>query len=137
MSNLVLSTAIRTALANAIKTAIDAGSGSGVIKFYTGTMPVAGAAITSQTLIATCTLSDPCGTVTNGVLTLSSITDDSAADNTGTMTFARLLDSDNNFVADCSVGVSGSGAVLIFNTTSVIAGGIVRVTGLVLTVGNS
>jgi hypothetical protein len=137
MSNLVLATAIRTARATAIKTAIDAGSGVGKIKFYTTPMPTAGATITTQTLIATCDLSDPCGTVSGGVLTLSAVSDDMAADNTGTITFARILDSDDNFVADATVGVTGSGAVFILNTVAVIAGGIVRITSVVLTEGNS
>src|SRR5574343_659353 len=120
---LVLATAIRTARMEQIKTAIDAGGSAGKIQWYSSPMPSSGEAITSQTLLGTCVLSYPCGTVSNGVLTFNSITDDNSADATGTIAFGRVLDSNNNFVFDGSAGVSGE--VFNFNTLSVQSCGVI------------
>jgi len=128
MSNLVrLGLAARNARATAIRDLLDAGSGPGKLLCYAGTVPATGAAITTQTLLGTATLSDPCGTVSAGTLTFSAITGDSSADATGTVTFVRALDSANNFVADLDAGVTGSGQAVIFNSTSIITGGAINV----------
>lgn len=125
LTGLSLSPSIRTARMEALKNAIDAGNSSGKILFYTNPLPVTtGEAITTQTLLGTLTFSDPCGVVSNGVLTLSPASDELNAPNTGTIAFGRVLDSDDNFVFD---GIAGtSGAVFNFNTLSVVTGGIVR-----------
>lgn len=128
---------IRNDRLTVIKAAIDAGSGAGEVHFYTTPLPTTtGAAITTQTLLATCALSDPCGSVSNAVLTFDVIADDLAADATGTVAFGRIVDSAGNFVADGDAGIAGSGAVFIFNTLSFIAGGAVRITGAAITEGN-
>lgn len=119
----------------AIKDAIDGGSGAGTLKIYDGTRPATGG--TATTLLGTLTFSDPCGTVSSGVLTFSAITADSSADATGTATWARIADSAGTFVADISVGISGSGAELILNTTSIVAGGPISVSSATLTEGNA
>lgn len=129
-------TTIRNGWLDDIATAIDAGSGAGKIKFYSGTRPATGAAITDQTLLGTVTCSDPCaGSAASGVLTFSAFTDDSDADATGTATWARITDSDDTFVCDCSVGTSGEDINL--NSTSITAGGIIRVSSGTLTAGNA
>ena len=85
-------TAVKNSALTTIKDAIDAGSGAGTIKFYTGTQPASPAdAITSQVLLGTLTFSDPCGSVSAGALTMSAITQDSSADATGTATWRALL----------------------------------------------
>jgi hypothetical protein len=93
-------TTVRSNRMTQVLNAIDAGAGAGTVKVYSGTVPAnVGTAITDQTLLATLTLSDPCGSVSNGVLTFSAITEDSSGDANGTPTFARLADSDGNNVA--------------------------------------
>jgi len=135
--SLKLPLSIRNARLADIKNPIDAGSGAGEIRFYTLPLPATtGAAITSQTLLATCALSDPCGTISNAVLSFDVISDDLAADATGTVAFGRFVDSDGNFVADGDVGLSGSDAVFIFNTLSFVAGGAVQITSAAITEGN-
>lgn len=124
---------IRNAWLTAIANAIDAGSAGGKIKFYDGTRPATGG--TATTLLGTVTCDTTCGTVSNGVLTFGSLTEDSSADATGTATWARLTDSDDNFVCDCSVGTSG--ADINLNSTSITAGGIIRITSGTLTAGNA
>jgi hypothetical protein len=115
--------------------AIDAGAGAGTVKVYSGTVPAnVGTAITDQTLLATLTLSDPCGSVSNGVLTFSAITEDSSGDANGTPTFARIADSAGNNVAQVTAGV-GSGE-LNFGA-AIVAGQPVQISSFVITEGNA
>ena len=141
-----LSTTARNNRITVIKTLLDAGSTAGSVKFYTEPMPSACEAITTQTLIATCILSKPCGTASGGTLTFDTIADDIVIDNTGIIAFGRFLDSDNNVVADIDAGmlviVDGTptlqpaGAGIIFNQTHAIAGGVAHVISAVLTDNN-
>jgi hypothetical protein len=126
-------TTIRNARLTVIRDAIDAGAGAGLLRIYNGTKPAAGGAAT--TLLAQLTLSDPCGTVSAGVLTFSAITNDASADATGTATWARFVDSDGNWCADGTVGTSGADVNL--NTTSIVAGQTVGITSAAITEGNS
>jgi len=129
-----LSTTARNARLTALITAIDAGSGPGVLSIYSGTRPATGG--TATTLLAELTLSDPCGTVSGGVLTFNAITQDSSANASGTASWARIVDSDAAFVLDLGVGTAGSGMEIILNTTTIVAGGPVGITSASLTEGN-
>lgn len=126
-------TSIRSAWVQVIANAIDAGSAGGKIKFYGGTRPTTGG--TATTLLGTVTCSSICGTVSNGILTFAAFTEDSNAAATGTTTWARITDSDDNFVCDCSVGTSG--ADINLNSTAITTGGIIRITSGTLTAGNA
>lgn len=128
-------TTVRSNRMTQVLNAIDAGAGAGTVKVYSGTVPAnVGTAITDQTLLATLTLSDPCGSVSNGVLTFSAITEDSSGDANGTPTFARLADSDGNNVAQVTAGV-GSGD-LNFGA-AIVAGQPVQISSFVITEGNA
>lgn len=128
-----ISTAARNALAAAIAVLLDAGSGPGTIKLYTGTKPAGpGTAVTTQTLLGTLTLSDPAfGSPSNGVVAAGTIIGDSTADATGTATWFRAADSNGLAVIDGTVGTSG--AELILDTTSIIAGGAIVVESWTIT----
>jgi len=127
-------TTVRSNRMTQVLNAIDAGAGPGTVKVYSGTVPAnVGTAITDQTLLATLTLSYPCGSVSNGVLTFSAITEDSSGDANGTPTFARLADSDGNDVAQVTAGV-GSGN-LNFGA-AIVAGQPVQISSFVITEGN-
>ena len=129
------STAVRSARMTAVLNAIDAGSGPGTITVYDGTRPATGASITTQTALVVGTLSDPCGTVTNGVITFSAITwADVIAD--GTATWARVRDSDDNFVLDMSAGDIGT-EDLVFNSAALVTGSPIEDNGATLTEGNA
>lgn len=128
-----VNTTSRSAWVQEIANKIDAGAAGGKIKFYDGSRPATGGPAT--TLLGTVTCSATCGTVSNGVLTFSAFTEDSSADATGTATWARITDSDDNFVCDCSVGTSGSDINL--NSTAITSGGIIRITSGTLTAGNA
>lgn len=115
--------------------AIDAGSGPGLINIYSGTMPATvTTAPTTQVLLATLTFSDPCGTITDGVLTMDVITQDASADETGTAAWARITDSDGNVVMDINASATGGSGALQMNTTSIVAGGPVLIKSFVTSV---
>jgi len=105
------------------------------VEFYTATRPATGVAITSQTLLGTVTGASPFGTTSAGVTTVSDMTEDSSADATGTATWARILQSDDTFVMDCSVGTSGEDINL--DSVSIVAGGTIDITGGTITEGNA
>jgi hypothetical protein len=128
-------TTVRSNRMTQVLNAIDAGAGAGTVKVYSGTVPAnVGTALTGQTLLATLTLSDPGGSVSNGVLTFSAITEDSSGDANGTPTFARIADSDGNNVAQVTAGV-GSGE-LNFGA-AIVAGQPVQISSFVITEGNA
>ena len=136
MATLHLSTAAANAMLVPLRDTIDAGTGAGTIRIYTGTMPTLTTdAVTTQTLLGTLTLSDPCGTVASKKLTLSSITQDSSADADGVAAWARLADSNGVVAADFDVTTTGGGAVLQLNTTNIKAGGPIAITAFEFSLG--
>ena len=126
---------LKDAVLAPIVTAIDAGSGAGTIKIYSGTIPTdAATAITSQVLLGTLTFSDPCGTIADNALTMGAITQDSSADATGTAAWARIADSDGVTVMDINVTTTGGGGALTLNTTNIVIGGPILITSFIISV---
>lgn len=116
---------LKTTRMNAVKTAIDAGAGAGKLEIGTSAMAAT---------LATITLADPCGSVTNNVLTLTMPQSDTSADGTGTAAAARIRDSDNNdVVTGLTVGTSGTDIVL--DSTSITTGQTVTIQSATLTHG--
>lgn len=116
---------------------IDAGAGAGLLRIYDGTRAAnADTAVGAQVLLAELTMGDPSfPAASGGQITANAITDDTSADNTGTATWFRIVDSNGNAVVDGDVGTSGSD--LNLSTTSITAGVTVSVTSMVLTAGNA
>lgn len=113
---------------------LNLGSGAGTIKLYTGTKPAdPDTAIGSQVLLGTLTLSDPAGTVSGRTLTFGAVTMDSAADATGTATWARLADSAGVAVIDIDITTTGGGGFGQMNTTSIVIGGPITAPSIVIT----
>lgn len=130
-----LSTAARDALATALNTEIGA---SAVIRIYSGSRPAdPSVAIGAQVLLAQLTGNAAgFGSVSGGVLTAAAITEDSSADTNGTASFFRVFKSNGTTaVADGDVGTSG--ADLNLNTTTLVAGGPVRISSLTFTMGGA
>lgn len=117
-------TTLKTTRMTAVRDAIDAGTGAGTIEIGTTGM---------ASILATLTLSDPCGTVSSGVLTFSAITSATAA-NTGTAAEARIKDSSGNIVVS-GLTVGTSGANINLNTTAISAGGSVSLSSGSITHG--
>ena len=131
MAVLRLSTTARNALANAIKTAIDAGAAGGTIKIYSGSQPATPQDTATGTLLATLTFGDPSfGSAATGVITANAIAQVNAVA-TNTAGWARIADSDGNAIMDVDVGTSG--ATINLNTTSIVSGGPVSITSATIT----
>lgn len=127
---LAYSTAVRNAMLDAIVSAIGS---NGLLRIYDGSRPASGGSAT--TLLAELALSATAAAgASSGVLTFSSISNDSSANATGTATWFRIVTSGGTFVVDGSVGTSGSD--LNLNTTSIVSGGPVAVSSFVITEGN-
>lgn len=98
--------------------------GAATVQIYTGTKPAdPSAAITSQVLLGTCTCSATAGTYANRRFTFNAITQDSAADTSGTATWARFLDGAGTGVLDVDVTTTGGGGFMQMNNTAITAGG--------------
>lgn len=116
-------TDVKTSRMEAVVAQIDAGAGAGKLEIGTAAM---------ASVLATITLADPCGTVTNGVLTFTMPKSDTSADNTGTAAAARIRDSDNNdVVTGLTVGTGSEDIVL--DSTSITAGQTVTISTATIT----
>ena len=118
-----------------VKNDIDAGSGPGVQRIYSGSMPASVDVAETGTLLAELTLSDPCGTVATGELTFSAITQDVSANADGVAGYVRTYDSALNAVFDGDVSNTGGTGFLQLNTVNIVAGGPVHISSCVLRVG--
>jgi hypothetical protein len=115
---------IRTALATVIRDAIDADVGAGKLEVYTAAR---------ATLLGTLTFSDPCGTITNGVLTFAAITQDTAADATGTAAVFDVKDFSGDVVFSGTITVTGGGGDLTMASLSVTTGEPLQINALTYT----
>ena len=123
-------------LCDAIIARLDGGSGPAEFRFYTGTIAATpGTAIGAQVLLGTAVCSDPCATHSGGVITFSTITEDASTDADGTAVWVRLCDSDGNGVIDGDVTNAAGDGFVKLNTTTIVAGGPLRVSSAVLMVG--
>lgn len=121
----------------ALKTTYDAGTAA-VIQFYTATRATdADTAIGAQTLLGTCTMNAtafgaPADANPGATITAAAIADDSSADNTGTVAWARIsTQSGGTVVSDHNCGTATSD--FVFNTTSITSGSTISVTSFVIT----
>lgn len=134
-----ISNAAAIAACNGIVDLLDGGSGAGKLRIYDGSRPAdVDTAVVAQTLLAELTLSDPAfGNAADGTgkatATANSITDDSSANATGTASWFRAVDSDDNAIIDGNVGTSD--ADLVLNSVSIVSGGTVSVTSWTFSVG--
>ena len=138
--SLTLAVASGQAMCDALVDRIDAGSGPGTIKIYTGPRPAtANTAITTQVLLGTLTFNDPAfgATNTSGVATAGTITGDSAADADGVAAWARIADSNGLTVFDVSVGTTGSGAEIQLASVNLVAGAPITMTSFTVAMGFS
>lgn len=123
--------ALRNAQLDAITTAV---GNAALLRIYNGARPATGGAAT--TLLGQLTCGTPFApAAAAGVLTPNAVTQDSAADATGTATWFRLVTSAAAFMIDGDVATSGSD--LNLNTTSIVIGGPIAVTAWTITRGNA
>lgn len=131
---MIISTAARNAMCDALVDLLDAGATGATIKPYTGSQPAGpGTAVGAQTLLGTLTCNSTAfGASSNGTATAASITEDSSCDANGTAAWARWADSDGLAVFDTSIGTSG--ADINFNTVTWAIGDAIQITSFTVTV---
>jgi hypothetical protein len=131
---LAFAVTLRNNMLDQIKTALDAGAGAALIRIYDGTRLATGG--TATTLLAELTCTDPsANAAATGLLTFSTITQDSSANATGTATWFRMVDSAATFVMDGNVAVSASD--LNLTTTSIVSTQPVSISSATITAGNA
>ena len=113
---------------------LDAGSGPGTAKIYSGTMPATPETAATGTLLAELVLAKPCGVVAGKKLTFSAITQDLEANNTGYAGYVRFADSDGNAVIDGDVTSTSGTGVLKLNVTLITALGPVFINSFELSI---
>lgn len=113
---------------------LDAGSGPGTAKIYSGTMPATPETAATGTLLAELVLAKPCGVVADKKLTFSAITQDLEANNTGYAGYVRFADSDGNAVIDGDVTSTSGTGVLKLNVTLITALGPVFINSFELSI---
>jgi hypothetical protein len=108
---------------------IDAGSPPGLLKFFTGSMPVNTTDADSGTLLATLMFSSTSfGTPALGTGTANAITGETNCPASGTAGYWRAYYAAGAVIAQGTVGTSG--ADINLNTTSIVAGGTLNATSL-------
>lgn len=121
--DLTISAAHNDARLEGTRVFLDTGSVNAKIKIYNGTRPETNdGPITDQLLLVEIALDKPCGTVSAGVLTLSSNTLPMIA-NSGVATWARVVNGDGVQAFDCDVGDTASTAHIKLENTTLLAGG--------------
>ena len=113
---------------------LDAGSGPGTAKIYSGTIPASPETPATGTLLAELVLSKPCGVVADKKLTFSAIAQDTEANATGYAGYVRLADSDGNVIIDGDVTAIGGTGVLKLNVTLITAMGPVFINSFELSI---
>jgi len=128
MASFVLATGERTSLATQLNTDI----GGGYLKIYTGTSPGPNNTATGTLLVTLNLPAAGSNSVSNGVITLGSITQQNAV-GSGTAGYGRFLKSDGSTaIADADVATSGASINLV--NTSINSGQPVSITSATITV---
>ena len=133
MANLTISDAAAIAAIDQILDRIDLGAGAGTVQIRSGTQPA-----TPQTappdglLLGTLTFSDPAwvggALVGNDIeADADTITGDTNADNSGTASWFRILDSDALAHIDGDITASAGGGDLELDSVSIVAGGTINI----------
>lgn len=120
----VYTTAVKSSRMSAVNTAIGT---TGVLEIGTTGM---------ASILATVPLSNPAGTVTNGVLTLSGMPrSDSSADNTGVPAVARIRTATGgiDIVTGLTVTLTGGGGDVQLDSMSITAGQTVTINSAAIT----
>ena len=109
--------------------------GAGKLQLYSGTRPATGGSIGACVLLAEYNFSNPCGTITSGVLTFDTL-EDAMGIAAGNASWARIIDNDGDFVMDLSVG-GLSGTDVIMDSVVIEIGSPITCTLATITEGNA
>lgn len=127
MANLKMSTTLRNNMLDEITSY--AGT-SAVLKIYSGTQPSGGGTETTILAQLTCNATSFANNAAAGAITLNAITQDSAANASGTATWFRIEQSGGTWVMDGDVSTTAAGTGdLQLNDTSIVVNGTVALSG--------
>lgn len=132
--SIVLNDSVTEDRVRALSRALDFDTLPGQLKIYEGTQPAPGGS-PAGTLLVTLTFPKPCvDNYASAVLTLKEPTP-SLATADGLATWGRLEDGAGTWIADCTVGATGSGQpiIIIAATADIYAGGTVSVDAITIT----
>ena len=136
-----LNASMRTARLQLILDAIDADmdeySTPSKLLIYSGERPSTGGSVDEyDPFLAEFALPHPCGSIINNVLHFS-IIDDVAASVSGTATWGRIVDSNDDFIMDLSVSnFTGSGDIKL-DSVNIIQGENIHCNSAIITEGNA
>jgi len=128
-NNVIISDAVCSAMCDAFVDLLNTGH----IRMYDTPQPDGpGTAISTQTLLAELDFANPAfGAASSGVATAETITGETDAPDTGTVAWARFVQSDDTAVLDCTVGTSGCDINL--NAVAIVEHATVDITALTVT----
>lgn len=131
-----LATSTRNASAQVFQKLIDAAGSAGEIQLYSGPRPksIDGTAI-KDSLLGRLRFSFPSAEESSdGSLTFLSISDEDSAPSSGKAAWARIVDGAGKTVFDCDITEEGKGGTIELNTTTIVAGGPIRLRSFSLVV---
>jgi hypothetical protein len=114
---------LKTARMNLVKDDIDSGVGAGFIEICSAAYAA---------VLATITLSDPCGSVVGDVLTLTMPKSDTSADNTGTAAVARIKEVGGTVIVN-NLTVGTAATDIILTSLAITAGDTVTLSSATIT----
>jgi len=131
-----IGTATRDSMANAFDDACNAGTPPARIEHRVGAQPTNVGDASSGALLGTNIASNPMfGAASTGVITASAITNDSSADASGTAGYFRIYTGAGGDTAALAQGnTSTSGADMNFDNNVIVAGGVIAISAMTVTV---
>jgi len=111
---------------------LDTGADAASIHIYGGTRPATPLDAPASAALVQIALTQPCGTITAGVLTLTQAAD-GLITTTGTATWARILNGAGEAALDCDAGVGAGAWELQLPQAQLFAGGDCKITSAALT----
>lgn len=110
---------------------LDTGTGNAAVRIYGGVRPATPATAPSSAMLVQIGLTKPCGTVADGLLTLTQL-DDGLIAETGTATWARVVDGNGATAFDCDAGQGAGAWEVQLVQANLFAGGNARIVSAVL-----
>lgn len=110
---------------------LDAGAGNAAIRIYGGTRPASPDTVPTEAALVEIGLTKPAGTVGGGVLTLTQA-DNGLIVNSGTATWARVVDGAGATCFDCDAGEGVGAWEIQLSQAGLYAGGEVALVSAVL-----
>lgn len=124
-------TSCREAALSGRLTFLNTGSGTAAIRIYGATRPVSVNDAPGTPLLVEVPLENPAGAVSGGALLLAPA-DTGLIANTGTATWARVVNRNGDTAFDMDAGLEASGAECEMSEVDLFAGGLVSVVSAVL-----